>query len=544
MYKVMLVDDDFPVLEYLQKVIPWEGLGLQVIGSFDNGQKAYNKAMMDMPDILITDIGMPIMDGLKLIDSLTAQKDNLRSIILSCHDEFTFAMKAIKLNVVEYILKESLDPKVLTDLLQKIIQNLNEDRKIKEQIREAASFANEKSNMLKKELISSLTENPMLDEASWVHQAGLIGLNFHQHSYIPVLCCIDRHYVAQKRYLTENLISFSVQNVIDEILAMEKDQGILHFTYNGKETVLLFPFQDFLKNNVYEMMFVILEKVNASLKIYLKFSVTLLIGSISRNSIELKSHIKQLLESNERCFYIGEGSVIKLSCLDFTFSKEDLFAKYIEATQQFQDIILKENETDLKDALEQWISAIKQEKYRPKVVKEWGLKILLDLRVKIKSLQHFETKFSEEVVHQNLLHAETIEHFKDTMWDNLAELLRIIHSVNAGAKRHEIIEAQRYIIHHLHRKISLSEVAEHLHLNSAYFSRLFKKETNNNFVDYVVRLKMEKACEYLDSSHQNIEHISDMLGFDSKSYFIRTFKKFTGMLPLEYKHRIRDSSVQ
>ncbi|MCU6791358.1 helix-turn-helix domain-containing protein [Paenibacillus sp. WQ 127069] len=543
MYKVMLVDDDFPVLEYLQKVIPWDSLNLQLIGRFDNGQKAHNKAMTEMPDILITDIGMPVMDGLKLIDSLTAQKDNLRSVILSCHDEFAFAMHAIKLNVVEYILKETLDPQMLIEILQKIIHNLDEDHKIKQQIQEAASFANDKNNRLKKEWISSLMNNPLLDEDTWVQQAGSIGLDFQDNSYIPVLCYINRYHDAQKRYITDHLISFLVQNVIEEIVAMENNQGILQFTYNGKETVLLFPIQDFLKTNVYETMNRILETINTSLTMYLKFSITVLVGQIARNSLELKSYMKQLLEYNEHSFYLEEGSIIKLPSVTYSFSREDLFAKYIEATQQFQDIILRENETDLKDALDQWIYTLGQEKYRPRVIKEWGLKILLDLRVKIKSLLHFETKFSEEVVHQNLLHAETIEHFKDMMWDNLSELLQVIHNVNASSKRYEIIEAQRYILHHLHQKITLSEIADHLNLNAAYFSRLFKKETNENFVDHVIRLKMEKACEYLDHSSKNMEQISELLGFDSKSYFIRTFKKITGMLPSDYKHRLRDNSA-
>ncbi|NOU95879.1 helix-turn-helix domain-containing protein [Paenibacillus sp. LMG 31456] len=524
MYKVMLVDDDFPVLAYLKKVIPWENLDMQLIGSYDNGQKAYDKAMVEMPDILITDIGMPVMNGLELINGLTAHKDNLRSVILSCHDEFTFAMEAIKLNVVEYILKESLDPKVLTSLLSKIKQGLDEDKKIKQQL-------------IKKELISSLTENPILNEATWIEQASHIGLDFHQNNYIPVLCCINRHYVAQKRYSTQNLLSFSVQNVIDEIIERQIENGTLHLSYNGKETVLLFPYQDFLKKNVYDTLHELLHKVSESLKNYLKFSVTLIIGTRSRDSLELKAYIKQLLDSKERSFYIQEGSIINLESLDFSYSNEDLFAKYVEATQQFQDLILKENEMYLKVALVQWIATIQKEKYKPQVVREWGLKILLDLRVKIKSLQYFETKFSEEVVHQNLLHTETLEHFQDTMWNNLVELLRVISSFNSGSKRREIIEAQRYIIDHLHEKISLSDLADQLHLNSTYFSRLFKKETNENFVDFVIRLKMEKACEYLEHSHHSIEQISDMLGFESKSYFIRTFRKFKGMLPVEYKHR-------
>ncbi|QGS69960.1 AraC family transcriptional regulator [Oceanobacillus sp. 143] len=120
--------------------------------------------------------------------------------------------------------------------------------------------------------------------------------------------------------------------------------------------------------------------------------------------------------------------------------------------------------------------------------------------------------------------------------DTLAEVIEKIKETKELPKRNEVIEAQKYVLSNLDRKITLKNVAEFLHLNSSYFSRLYKQETNENFIDFVNKSKMEKAKELIDSSNVTIENISEMLGFDSKSYFIRTFKKYLGMSPTEYKY--------
>ena len=95
----MLVDDNYPILTYLAENIPWDDLGMTVIGTFENGLKALEQAKRTVPDILITDIGMPVMNGLELIENVQKLNPELLSLIISCHDEFTYAQKAIQLKV-------------------------------------------------------------------------------------------------------------------------------------------------------------------------------------------------------------------------------------------------------------------------------------------------------------------------------------------------------------------------------------------------------------------------------------------------------------
>lgn len=99
MYNVMLVDDDYPVIELLSETIPWEEMGLRLMGSYDNGLSAWEFAKTQPPDILITDIGMPRMNGLELSERIREVKPDVRIAILSCHSEFHYAQQAMRLSI-------------------------------------------------------------------------------------------------------------------------------------------------------------------------------------------------------------------------------------------------------------------------------------------------------------------------------------------------------------------------------------------------------------------------------------------------------------
>ncbi|WHZ03673.1 response regulator [Neobacillus sp. YX16] len=124
MYKVMLVDDDFPVIEMLSELIEWEKLGVTLHSTHENGKSAFEKASEEMPDILITDIGMPQMNGIELTKQLKEINPNLQVVILSCHTEFKFAKQALNLRVQDYLVKDMFDSEEFCQVIKKIVENL------------------------------------------------------------------------------------------------------------------------------------------------------------------------------------------------------------------------------------------------------------------------------------------------------------------------------------------------------------------------------------------------------------------------------------
>jgi two-component system response regulator YesN len=165
------------------------------------------------------------------------------------------------------------------------------------------------------------------------------------------------------------------------------------------------------------------------------------------------------------------------------------------------------------------------------------MKIFLDIKLKFNSMQNFESTYSVSVSDHIITNVETIYQLEEELVSLFKSFIRSMNEINELPKRNEILKAQKYVLMNLNKKITLSDVAEHLHLNPSYFSRLYKKNTNENFIDYVTKSKMERAKELIDQSNESIEKISEMLGFECKSYFIKTFKKYYGVTPKDYKQR-------
>ena len=126
LYKIMLVDDEEEVRKSIIRKIPWEDTGFEVIGDAENGKDALEKIEMNEPDVVLTDIRMPYMDGLAMAERIRQTHPSIKIVIFSGFDEFEYAKKAIKLNVIEYILKP-VNVEELTVILKKIKKNLDDE---------------------------------------------------------------------------------------------------------------------------------------------------------------------------------------------------------------------------------------------------------------------------------------------------------------------------------------------------------------------------------------------------------------------------------
>jgi len=206
-YRAMLVDDDVPVLEFLTKLIPWERLGLTLCGAYENGRLAYEAAQKTPPDLLITDIGMPQMDGIELIRRLKEANPHMAVVILSCHDEFKYAQQAIQLNVDDYVLKESVQPDSFAETIVRAIGRLKE-RQQNRLPYPADSSANGPSDMsvLKERFIRSTLYNPLIDREEWMREAKRFGVDLRSMRYVPAIMTIDRYSETKTRFFyPENL---------------------------------------------------------------------------------------------------------------------------------------------------------------------------------------------------------------------------------------------------------------------------------------------------------------------------------------------------
>ena len=534
MYQVVLVDDDVLVTEFMEKIIPWGQHGFHVAGTFKDGVEAYAYLRENKCDVLITDIGMPRLNGIELISKLKEVDIDLYNIVLSCHDDFYFAQQALKLDVFDYILKESMEEEKIVELLERLRLTMDQEFQSKHQHLKIAKFLQQSNLSLKTSFIETLMEDQYIaDDIWWSEQEELLDMDFSSERYTVVLCFVDQYQDAIDRYKKEVLLQFSLNNVIEEVLA-EFLKDIQVFFLNGK-FLIMFPLKNTKQMEMQYLVERAVKEMQNKISTYLKISVTPVIGGENQLREGLVESMKLLLNNKEQRFYYPHGTIQYFQFIPYT--NESIFRDYIDVVQDLRRMIMNREEAQVKEEIQNNIADIKTERYAPAAVKDWVIKLVLDIKIYLNAQAYVEDQDFMTMTDQLVQNVETFEHLQSLMTDILIELMNRVDQIDATPKNDYILQAQLYIQSHLNEKISLKDVADLLHLNASYFSRLFKKETGESFIEFVTRMKMEKAKELLDNSTRSVEQIAIEVGFDSKSYFFKTFKKQFGMSPKAYKYK-------
>jgi len=534
MYKVIIADDQMPVLEYLKVKVPWGELGLELIATCSDGEEAFHACKILPPDILITDIGMPIMNGLELIEEARKINPGLKTVILSCHEEFHFAQQAVKLNVNDYILKETLRIEQMVDILGQLILLLQRERAIQSEHQKLQHVVSQGLSTLKTTFLRSLIDQPVWDETEWEKKAEGLGIHLTAgYRYLPVLCTMDRFLDLEDRFGGSHHIRFVVENALNESVQIS-DHIVL--TLNERSYYILYPYPKTIKVNIMDTITDELHKIQKMFLSNIKIGASFYLGEVCDSMTTLKKQIRLLLDIKIFRFYSGEHCVLRIQKMETT--DDELFVHYIEAVNDIRNGIQLDNADIMKSTIEKWLKHIEMNRYPVDSVRGWTLKIVSDIELKYSVMQHFLTNYNAELLQQKIYAIDTLEHLGNWLYHHLVDKMDAVRAYKDHAVRKEVAEAQRYVNMHLNEKIVMDEMARRLKLNPTHFSRVFKKETGETFVEFVTKRKMEKAQELLDNSNQSIEQIAQVLAYDNSSYFNKLFRSFSGMSPNEYRKKI------
>ncbi|GAA0379851.1 response regulator transcription factor [Paenibacillus motobuensis] len=529
MLTAILVDDDYPVLRYLSENVAWAELDIELMGCYSNGLEAWEGSQRRWPDIVITDIGMPKMDGLEMLEKFSTVNPQLRSVILSCHNEFAYAQQAMKLKASDYILKESLNVEQLQQLLGHISADLSKERK---QTAEALRYMQIEAmnrSALKENFLKDTLFHLSWTKEAWLKQAKLNGLMLDAKHYVPLVVSVDRMSdMIRTRQMNDHTMVFAVENVLQEVLdAMHRS---VIFRYSQHELVILVCCDDPTKEQ--QLLYYSIPKAIQAIKHYVKISVTCLLGRQGDTPEELRRILLPMLNDGSQRFYLRENELHRFE--KTVFSTEDMYGEYAAFFSKINDSLALNLQEQLKNIIDEWARWVEDHRFHPANVKEWVLQLLMELQMKTMVTLRTQPDLSEDKLYDVVNSIHSMEHLKSWIMEYLLKLSRKLSILSIRSKRTEVIRAQQYVIQHVTEKLTLEDMAAYLNLNSSYFSRLFKRETNQNFIEYVNMVKLQKAKQLLEQSNKTIEEISDHLGYANKSYFIKLFKREIGMTPSEY----------
>jgi two-component system, response regulator YesN len=532
MYKVMLADDDYPVLELLSEAVGWGELGVALQSIHENGASAFDQAMIEMPDILITDIGMPKMNGIELTKKLKELNPNLQVAILSCHSDFEYAQQALKLQVQDYLVKDTFAAEDMSPLIEKFKENLDGLNKHALKQIQMNYIIDQNQVSVKERFIRKTIDPSASNEKEWVAEADSLGLCFDTQGYIGSLATINHYHTVKRKFISEETLHFEVNKVIAE--AIEKCcPGSVPFKAGEREIIIFFPSSLSFKMNILNEVSESMKRIQYELRKSLNISLSFIAGKGFRNFKECKQEVQNLLNCRHQRFYMMSDTIAELK--EPEKSSVNLFSKYDEAAAEMRELMMLRDRSSISGFIEKWISFLEEKQCSPEQVKDWVLKLLLDLKMKLQALQFFRSDQTAESLHNEILVIQFLDELKDWLNNYFKAILTLVDGVYEQTRRKEILDTFKYVSINIEKKISLDEVSSYLYLNPSYFSRLFKKEVGETFVEYVTKMKINRAKELLEQTADSVGKICERLGYDNQSYFIKIFKSYAGVTPIEYR---------
>lgn len=525
----LLVDDEINILRNLEKVIPWEQLGIEMVATAQNGIQALEHVEAFHPDLIISDIRMPLMDGIQFLEELRARGETSEVIMLTGYQDFEYARSVMRHGAREYILK----PINYEELEQTVGKTAAEIRKRKSELLMEERKWSKVINLVYEKILydilmdyQSVNSNYVLPDDEW---------NINDLSYSLMLVDLD-DYPQRSRQWTENerkLWNFAVRNVLQEGLQGKGLQYAVLQMREGEWCVLV--------EREKKAGAVDLEEVHAwasTLQAAVKQNVKLDISIALYPCITKLDGLPNAYKKAQRALYLAinkkmaiitaSESAEKQEPPSYTLWKtmEELISGLKQADRTKTDEALKKLGAELKDIAEQSAVRVQQ-------VLHYSVLHL------IRELKELDALPGNE---------------EEALWGRLEQsvdwiqLLHVItEAVNgaiqqtSGKKSSEVMmdKAADYVHRNLASDIGVEELADFLGISTSYFSLLFKQHFGETFVEYVTRQRIELAQSMLTMTDKSVAQIGKTVGYAERRYFTKVFLKHSGCTPSEYREQKR-----
>lgn len=528
-YKVMLVDDEEEVREAMKKRIDWEEIGFTVVVTAENGEDALEKAEIYEPDVVMTDIQMPFMDGLTMLKNLKLQIPDLRSVIFSGYDEFEYAKEAIKLEAEEYILKP-IDADEMREVFIRIKARLDEQMNNKRDIELLKKYYEQSIPMLKDQIVIGLLEGRE-NEADMKRYQEEYDIAIEAPFYSVGVFAIDSIDEDDTK-LNKSLLAVSLKQIVDE--RFEKSVSVL--TINYLDTVVVIAklsatseYDDFVKRMD------LICKVSAKI---LGANVVAGIGRVYGSVESIHDSFSEAKDASHYRMFIDNNQALCIGDIEPGNSIED----YVEEKQirhLIREVKVGTDET-LDEEVKQIVDKLKKKSISIEQLHLFYAEFLVELSRLARGHELMADDFS--IVDINVRDELAGFASLDAFGDRIAQLSKMVHgkisSERIDTTKKLAEEAKQYIMDHYSESgLSVDDICNHLGVGATYFSSVFKKDTGCSFVSYLTKVRMDEAQRLLDTTDEKSYIIAGMVGYDEPNYFSYVFKKQFGVSPSKYRQK-------
>ena len=549
MLKIFLAEDEVVVRETIKRMIPWEELGFELVGEAADGEMALPLLIRQQPDLLITDIKMPFMDGLTLARLAKKEIPGLKVVILSGYDDFNYAKQAIGIGVEDYLLKP-ITKNALIERLSEIRSRYEHEKTQKEYYekfqREMQAYEKNSSRDFFEALVGG-----SMDMMEVYKRAEKLGLDIVAEAYNVLIFTMncDEDFSGQR----------------DEYSSWEAESlELLENFFAGHSSAMLF------RSNIFSYG-VLLKGQRETIEENTRACVDEIRKILSRQdgrrewflavgqSVERLSQIQKSYHTASRAFsqrYLYDENILYYDEMETmehpggqAETEDNAYLQKVDVNALNPAILQKFLSNGLQEETENFVKdyfyAIGQEPMESLVFRNY---VILNVRFSVISFikglgcdtNEMESADTEEVLAESGKNMESAIAYAKKMISQAIE----IRDQNSGNKNRSILKTAVDFIdsHYMDEEISLNTVANVANVSSNHFSALFSQNMGQTFIEYLTSLRMNKAKELLRCTGMRSSEIAGEIGYKDAHYFSYLFKKTQGMTPSDYR-KAREEKV-
>lgn len=549
MLKIFLAEDEVVVRETIKRMIPWEELGFELVGEAADGEMALPLLIRQQPDLLITDIKMPFMDGLTLARLAKKEIPGLKVVILSGYDDFNYAKQAIGIGVEDYLLKP-ITKNALIERLSEIRSRYEHEKTQKEYYekfqREMQAYEKNSS----RDFFEALVDGSM-DMMEVYKRAEKLGLDIVAEAYKVLIFTMncDEDFSGQR----------------DEYSSWEAESlELLENFFAGHSSAMLF------RSNIFSYG-VLLKGQRETIEENTRACVDEIRKILSRQdgrrewflavgqSVERLSQIQKSYHTASRAFsqrYLYDENILYYDEMETmehpggqAETEDNAYLQKVDVNALNPAILQKFLSNGLQEETENFVKdyfyAIGQEPMESLVFRNY---VILNVRFSVISFikglgcdtNEMESADTEEVLAESGKNMESAIAYAKKMISQAIE----IRDQNSGNKNRSILKTAVDFIdsHYMEEDISLNTVANVANVSSNHFSALFSQNMGQTFIEYLTTLRMNKAKELLRCTGMRSSEIAGEIGYKDAHYFSYLFKKTQGMTPSDYRKAREDKA--
>lgn len=520
MYKLMIVDDEAEIREGLIEAMDFPSLGFEVVGAAENGVEGLRLAESTEPDLVITDIRMPLMDGLTMAERIRRIHPTVQFLILSGYDEFEYARQAIGISAVSYVLKP-ISKRELNEEMRLVKEKIDREVERATDLKKLRAHFEASLPVMREALLTALAAGEICaDDAA--ETAARYGIPLDAGAYALALIRTGNRDTSIK---DPGLLSVAVNNIIGDVLTRRQPGYTFHL--NGMPAALLL-----LKDEKHDSLLTAIDALDEIQKSAERYVCPLIIGVSA--PVKALSMLKSCAEQAETALghanALNEGQVI--SILDVAPGTPHAVVVEDYLLKSLADGIRMGDAGKADSAIQKLLAVPRGIPMTIRDYRAYLLEILMTFMRIGRDLDIARPPDSEPDIYEKLLLCPPV----DTAAALIEKILR--HFVSSVAQKRVTSsrllagEATAYIEEHFPEEdMSIEKVSRQLHISTSYLTVLFRKEIGKTFLQYLTELRMDTAMNFLVTTDMRTAEISERVGISDPSYFSYSFKRHFGVSP-------------